>query len=111
MDSATLKEYFGTLVQITLGAAVSLGFWLVYRGGSGTYLGLIVAWATPFLLLIWTLSQDFILSIPPRNVWVPIVLPTLFLWLVDTLSLHRGTWVINQGTKCNIFVWPNLELE
>ena len=31
--------------------------------------------------------------------------------MVDTLSLHRGTWAITTGTKLSIFLWPNLEIE
>lgn len=42
---------------------------------------------------------------------MPIILPTLYLWIVDTLALKRGTWVINHGTKFGIHLWDGLEIE
>lgn len=42
---------------------------------------------------------------------MPIALPTLYLWVIDTLSLHRGTWAISSNTKLSIFLWPHLEIE
>ena len=44
---------FGILGQVLLAWVVYEGIRLVRRGGVGTYLGLIVIWAMPFLLLIW----------------------------------------------------------
>jgi 15-cis-phytoene synthase/lycopene beta-cyclase len=58
-----------------------------------------------------SLSYSHILALPLVNSVVPIAVPTLYLWLVDTLALQRGTWVINPGTKTGLFVWPNLEIE
>jgi 15-cis-phytoene synthase/lycopene beta-cyclase len=42
---------------------------------------------------------------------LPIVLPTLYLWIVDTLALRRGTWVISTGTKYGVHLWDGLEIE
>lgn len=42
---------------------------------------------------------------------MPIALPTLYLWLVDTLALKRGTWVISNGTKSGRHLWDGLEIE
>jgi 15-cis-phytoene synthase/lycopene beta-cyclase len=39
------------------------------------------------------------------------MIPTVFLWVVDTLSLGRGTWVIEKSTKLDIQVWGKLDLE
>lgn len=39
------------------------------------------------------------------------MLPTLYLWIVDTLALKRGTWVIEHGTKYGIYLWDGLEIE
>lgn len=51
------------------------------------------------------------LRIPSRNILIPILIPTLYLWIVDTLALRRGTWVIEKGTKYNFHVWDGLEIE
>ncbi len=39
------------------------------------------------------------------------MLPTFYLWGVDTLALRRGTWVISTGTKYGIHLWDGLEIE
>lgn len=77
----------------------------------GTYLKLIVAWVAPIFLLLWTLAYQLLLSLPRNKTLLPIFLPTLFLWIVDTLALQRGTWSIESGTKLGIHIWPHLELE
>lgn len=58
-----------------------------------------------------SLAYQFILGLPLSNTYVPIILPTVYLWLVDTLALKRGTWVIETGTKLGIHLWPHLEIE
>jgi 15-cis-phytoene synthase/lycopene beta-cyclase len=45
------------------------------------------------------------------NTVLPIALPTLYLWVVDTLALKRGTWVISSGTKFGLHLWDGLEIE
>ena len=78
---------------------------------SGTYMSLISVWACPVLLLLWTLSYQLIITLPHINVLIPIAIPTLYLWLVDTIALRRGTWSISTGTKLNVELWPGLEIE
>lgn len=72
---------------------------------------LIFLWASPVLLLLWSLSYPLLLALPRHKTWLPIWIPTLYLWLVDTLALRRGTWSITSGTKLGIVVWPHLEIE
>lgn len=97
--------------QVILAASIIAGGGLVWRGNEGTYLGLILAWAGPFALLLWTLSAQFLIALPYSSTVAPIVIPTLYLWLVDTLALRRGTWVIESGTKLGIHLWDGLEIE
>ena len=52
-----------------------------------------------------------IIGLPTINTIIPILLPTLYLWVVDTLALKRGTWVIESGTKIGLHVWDGLEIE
>lgn len=42
-----------TLGQIFLAAAIIGGAYAVWSGGEGVYMGLILVWAGPFLLLLW----------------------------------------------------------
>lgn len=118
--------YWRRLGQIVLSASILCSVYLVNQGKEGTYLGLICLWALPVLLFIWyvflsvtwagltmprTLAYQVILSLPLTKVLLPIALPTLYLWVVDTLSLHRGTWAISSNTKLSVFLWPHLEIE
>lgn len=90
---------------------VSSGFCLIWKGGEGTYLGLILAWAGPFALMLWTLSCQFMSKLPYTSTIAPIAIPTLYLWIVDTLALRRGTWAIESGTKLGVHLWDGLEVE
>jgi 15-cis-phytoene synthase/lycopene beta-cyclase len=97
--------------QLLLGLILKKAVTLIRNEGSGTYMGLILIWAVPFLLLLWSLAYQFILGLPITNTLLPIALPTLYLWIVDTLALRRGTWVIESGTKLGTHLWPGLEIE
>ena len=77
----------------------------------GTYIALICAWAGPVLLALWCLAYQPLLMLPRSKTWLPIFLPTIYLWLVDTIALLRGTWSIESGTKMDIQIWPGLEIE
>lgn len=112
---------------LIIAAAIAIGIYLVTRKGQGLYLGLILVWAGPFVLLLWydhhplsneqvltfsrTLAYQLILGLPLSNTVLPIGLPTVYLWIVDTLALKRGTWVIESGTKLGWHLWDGLETE
>jgi 15-cis-phytoene synthase/lycopene beta-cyclase len=96
---------------ILLSSTIIYGGVLIWNGGEGTYLGLILAWAGPFALLLWTLSYQFLIGLPVTSTIIPIALPTLYLWVVDTLALKRGTWTIESGTKLGVHLWDGLEIE
>jgi 15-cis-phytoene synthase/lycopene beta-cyclase len=97
--------------QAILTASVMLGGGLIWRGNEGTYLGLIIAWAGSFALFLWSLSSQFLIALPLSSTMLPITIPTIYFWLVDTLALKRGTWVIESGTKLGIHLWDGLEIE
>jgi 15-cis-phytoene synthase / lycopene beta-cyclase len=99
------------LGQILITSVIVAGIWLMWKRGTGTYMGLILAWVGPFALLLWTLAYQFLQTLPYMNTLLPIALPTIYLWLVDTLALRRGTWAIESGTKLGIYLWPGLEVE
>ncbi|KAK8185225.1 Lycopene beta-cyclase [Phyllosticta capitalensis] len=97
--------------QATLALGIVTSIRMIKNGGHGTYLGLIVLWAFPFLLLLWSLAYQFLIGLPKYSIGLPIVIPTFYLWIVDTLALQRGTWVIESGTKTGLHLWPGLEIE
>ena len=58
-----------------------------------------------------SLAHQLILELSLSNTLLSIALPTLYLWIVDTFALRRGTWVIESGTKFGLHVWDGLEIE
>lgn len=110
-DSSLTSRRLRTLGQVVLVGCIAVGVALVKKGGEGTYLGLILVWACPFTLLTWSLSGYFIIKLPLACVATPIIVPTVYLWVVDELALGRGTWAIESGTKLGWRIWGNLELE
>jgi len=104
--------YFRRIIgQAFLVLGIYIGGVLIWKDGEGTYLGLILVWAGPFALLLWSLSYQFLSSLPLSSTLVPILLPTFYLWIVDTIALRRGTWTIESGTKLGIHLWDGLEIE
>lgn len=97
--------------QLGLALILKRGIDFVKVPGEKTYLGLIIVWAFPFLLLLWSLGYQFLVRLPLTTTLIPIALPTFYLWVVDTLALKRGTWVIEAGTKTGWTLWPGLEIE
>lgn len=98
--------------QLLTGLLSLSGMVMVYQGGRPTYLGLILAWAGPFMLLARrNLAYPFIVRLSLVHTLGCIAVPTLYLWVVDTLALKRGTWAIQSGTKLGLHPWPGLEIE
>lgn len=104
-------KYIKLFGQLALALTVKKGIEYVRAEGRHTYLGLILVWACPFLWVLWSLAYQFLVNLPLTSTLLPIALPTLYLWVVDTLALQRGTWVIEQGTKTGGTLWPGLEFE
>ncbi|ATZ45729.1 Bcphs1 [Botrytis cinerea B05.10] len=100
-----------SLGQLILGSLILTGGFLIVQNARGTYLGLILAWAGPFALLLWSLSHEFLMRLPYTATLLPIAASTLYLWIVDTLALKRGTWSIETGTKLGLHLWDGLEIE
>ncbi|TGO30378.1 hypothetical protein BPAE_0006g01190 [Botrytis paeoniae] len=99
------------LGQLIIGSLILTGGFLIVQNARGTYLGLILAWAGPFALLLWSLSHAFLIRLPYTTTLLPITLSTLYLWIVDTLALKRGTWSIETGTKLGLHLWDGLDIE
>ncbi|KAJ8606076.1 hypothetical protein MRB53_041231 [Persea americana] len=90
--------------QLALGITIKKAVDWIRDNGERTYLGLILVWAVPFLLLLWSLAYQLLVNLPWTNTILPIAVPTIYLWIVDSLALQRGTWVISHGTKTGLHV-------
>lgn len=95
----------------TLGALTLTGAYLIKQQGDATYLGLILAWACPFLMITWGMTGDMMIAQPLASTLAPIAIPTVFLWFVDELSLRQGVWSIETGTKLGSQLFGSLEIE
>lgn len=96
--------------QLVLAMVIKKSIDWVRTPGEYTYMGLILVWACPFLLLLWSLAYQLLVRLPFTNTALPILLPTLYLWVVDALALQRGTWVISSATKTGLYL-PVVGLE
>lgn len=90
--------------QLILGLAIKKSYDWIKTPGQYTYMGLILVWACPFLLLLWSLAYQLLVKLPFANTAIPIAIPTLYLWAVDSLALQRGTWVISSATKTGMYL-------
>jgi lycopene cyclase domain-containing protein len=99
------------LVTIALG-----GLWLIFAviliagWKPGTYLGLLMVWALPPLMLQTGFGAD-ILWANRRFVALTVVPMTLYLGIADKLAISSGTWTINPEQSLNIFVFGTLPIE
>lgn len=57
------------------------------------------------------LAYQLLINLPASNTLFPVLAPTLYLWIVDTIALRRGTWVIQSGTKLGWHMWDGLDVE
>ncbi|KAL8929749.1 MAG: hypothetical protein Q9172_000306 [Xanthocarpia lactea] len=99
------------LGAIFLVVAISSGAGMIAANGRGLYLGLIIVWAGPFILMLWMFAHQLLINLPAFNTLAPILGPTLYLWIIDTIALRRGTWVIQSGTKLSWHLWQGLDVE
>lgn len=86
-------------IQRAVGAAA---FLLVAGAGavalrfeSGTYLGLILVWATPVMAFQWGFGGD-LLAGRWRLVAAAIAVPTLWLWMADRMAIGLEIWWISE---------------
>jgi lycopene beta-cyclase len=91
LKNGVKTRVLGTLAAFLMG----LGGVLALTQPKGTYIGLIIVWAMPVLMLQWGFGGDILLR-RWRLVLVAIAIPTLYLWLADYYAIVRGgIWWIN----------------
>ena len=84
------------LVGIAAGLAVTgVGVTLLLAGPSTLYLGAILAWAGPILAIQWGFGWTHLVR-ARRPVVLAIVIPTLYLWVLDWYAITvAGLWTIS----------------
>lgn len=100
--------------QIRWRASLAMAiFWFIsvalLAGGwtSVTYLGLILIWAIPPVILQVAFGADILWK--RRGILaLAILIPTAYLWLVDAYAIRSGTWTIDptQTTGLGLHIFP-----
>jgi lycopene cyclase domain-containing protein len=62
---------------------------------SGLYLGSLLVWGAPILAIQWAFGWPFLVA-EWRTVAAGTLVPTLYLWVVDTVAIRLGIWVISD---------------
>ena len=104
-----LYQYLGR-VEIAPGGASSKAPWLgtaLFGGlaalGGGllavghipaTYLSLILIWAPPILAGMWLYDGETLWAYR-KTLFITTALPTLYLWIADTVAIRSGIWTIS----------------
>ena len=71
---------------------------------SGRYLGLILVWAAPLILILWLAGSVWIWSL--RAAVIPtLVISTLYLWFADRTAIAAGTWTISERFTLGFEPW------
>ncbi len=78
---------------------------LLLTSRSGTYLGLILAWAAPVLGLQWAYAGHQIAA-RWRLFLTAVVPPTLYLWIADATAIHLGIWRISPEFTLGLAAGP-----
>lgn len=85
--------------------------WLLFqRVLPATYLSLILVWALPPIALQMAFGAD-ILWRYRRSVATIILVPTVFLWIADTLAIRIGIWTIGAEQSLGLYLPGGLPLE
>lgn len=86
------EHVFGILFYF---AITVIGAAQVVMGGHHLYMGLILAWAGPVLLLLWLYAGPLYLA-KWRTFLISFALPTLYLWIVDRVAIGLEIWTISD---------------
>lgn len=91
VERPSRARFWGSIPILGIGAEGLL----LMSSESGTYMGLILIWCAPILLLLWLYAGPIILRF--RAAVLPaILLPTFYLWFADRTAIGAGTWTISD---------------
>lgn len=88
---------------------VAIG-WLSLGYQPGTYMGLILGWAIPPILLQFFFGGDIIRYHLRMVVWVLLPL-TVYLSLADSIAIYQGVWVISPHQSFGFYLGGVLPVE
>lgn len=95
-DSDLSLSTWERMLGATAGLAIAgAGAMLLFSGPSSLYLGAILLWAGPILAIQWAFGWTHLWR-ARRTVTFAVLVPTLYLWLVDWTAISLDLWVISK---------------
>ncbi|WP_276259350.1 lycopene cyclase domain-containing protein [Haloglomus litoreum] len=76
------------------GGLVAFGGWLALGLDGGLYLGTLLLWAAPVLVVQWAFGWPYLWA-RRRVVALAVAVPTLYLWVADRIALALGVWELS----------------
>jgi lycopene cyclase domain-containing protein len=83
------------LAGLAVGSVATIVGMLLLRTESGTYMGLILTWASPVPAIMWAVMGPAIWR-ARRAVVTAIVLPSIYLWIADRMAIGLEIWTISE---------------
>ena len=82
--------------MVTFSFALLLAIGVICLNYESTlYMGLILSWAMPIILLQWVIGGQHIVA-NRANYIVGLSVPTIYLWFADSFAIGNGIWVISS---------------
>jgi lycopene cyclase domain-containing protein len=105
----SLRVPVGTrLVGLVAAALVGVAGLLLLGRPGGLYLGSLLAWGAPILAIQWTFGWQFLVR-EWRTVAIGTLVPTLYLWLIDSVALALDIWSLSDRHTLGVAI-PVLNL-
>ena len=83
------------IAMLILGIFLSVVGFYMLQWHSTLYLGLVLAWASPVLLLQWVIGSATLWTM--KRIWLfGTLIPTLYLWIADRIAIGNGIWQISD---------------
>lgn len=96
VDTSLTRISLGTrAIGIVAGLSVSVVGYLMLGVQSMYYMGAILFWAGPILAIQWGFGWTYLWKVR-KTVAIGILVPTLYLWLIDRIAIGMGIWVISD---------------
>jgi lycopene cyclase domain-containing protein len=99
--SSPAAAWMGFIVFVGLTALGAI--FVTAAGSSATYLGLILIWAPPIMAGMWLYDGETLWAYR-KTLTVATAIPTLYLWVADTVAIRSGIWTIS--TEYTVGITP-----
>jgi 15-cis-phytoene synthase / lycopene beta-cyclase len=107
LRSTSTFKYF---VLSCLGLITAISYHYAIPDTPTFYLGMILSWSLPVLILQLFVAFDYIIS-SASSISLIVTISTVYLWLVDTIAISQGAWEITSNSILGIYLNPHLPIE